>query len=88
MTGYSHVCHLIKLIHWGALERDVWSDKMVLRVMTHTFYFMLRLSSLLSTVVSFVYKAKWWFDESTSVTFRMKSTEKEFFYSLSTLALH
>ena len=30
MTGYSHSCHSIKLIHWGAPERDVLSDKMVL----------------------------------------------------------
>ena len=30
MTGYSHSCHSIKLIHCGALQRDVLSDKMVL----------------------------------------------------------
>ena len=32
-------------------------------VVIHTFYFMLCQSSLLSTVISFVYKDKWWFDE-------------------------
>ena len=36
-------------------------------VVTHIFYFMLFPSSLLSTVISFVYKDKWWFDESISV---------------------
>ena len=46
---------------------------------------MLCQSSLLSTVISFVYKDKWWFDESMSVR---KILEKEFFYSLSTLSLH
>ena len=30
MTGYSHSCYSIKLIHWGEPERDVLSDKMVL----------------------------------------------------------
>ena len=30
MTGYSHSHHSIKLIHWGAPQRDVLSDKMVL----------------------------------------------------------
>ena len=54
-------------------------------VMTRTFYFMLCQSSLLSTVISFVYKEKWWFDESMSVIFCMKIFEKEFLYSLSTL---
>ena len=38
-------------------------------VVTHTFYFMLCKSSLFSTVISFVYKDKWWFDESMSVIF-------------------
>ena len=38
-------------------------------VVTHTFYFKLCQSSLLSTVISFVYKDKWWFDESMSVIF-------------------
>ena len=48
MTGYSHSYHLIKLIHWGAPQRDVLSDKMVLSVVTHSFYFMLCQSSLLA----------------------------------------
>ena len=30
MTGYSHSYHLIELIHCGAPQRDVLSDKMVL----------------------------------------------------------
>ena len=30
MTGYSHSHHLIKLIHFGAPQRDVLSDKIVL----------------------------------------------------------
>ena len=30
MAGYSHSCHSIKLIHWGAPERDVLSNNMVL----------------------------------------------------------
>ena len=38
-------------------------------VVTHTFYFMLCQSSLLSTV----YKDKWWFDESMSVIFCMEN---------------
>ena len=38
-------------------------------VVTHIFYFMLGQSSLLSTVISFVYKDKLWFDESMSVIF-------------------
>ena len=38
-------------------------------VVNHTFYFMLCKSSLFSTVISFVYKDKWWFDESMSVIF-------------------
>ena len=42
----------------------------------------------LSTVISFVYKEKLWFDESMSVIFCMENTWKEFFYSLSTLILH
>ena len=41
---------------------------------TRIFYFMLFQSSLLSTVVSFVYKDKLWFDESMSVIFCMKNT--------------
>ena len=36
-------------------------------MVTHIFYFMLCQSSLLSAVISFVYKDKWWFDESMSV---------------------
>ena len=42
-------------------------------VVTHTFYFMLCQSSLLSTVISFVYKGKWWFDENLSVIFFIES---------------
>ena len=42
-------------------------------VVTHTFYFMLRQSSLLSTVISFVNKDKWWFDEIMSVIFCMEN---------------
>ena len=30
MTGYSHSCHSIKLIHCDAPQRDVLSDKMAL----------------------------------------------------------
>ena len=40
---------------------------------THTFYFMLCKSSLFSTVISFVYKDKGWFDESMSVIFCMEN---------------
>ena len=43
-------------------------------VATHTFYFMLCQSSSLSTVISFVYKDKLWFDESMSVIFCMENT--------------
>ena len=60
MTGYSYSYHSIKLIHFGAPQRDVLSDKMVLSVVTHSFHVMLCQSYLLSTVVSFVYKDKWW----------------------------
>ena len=60
MTGYSHSYHSIKLIHCGAPKRDVLSDKMVFWVMTHSFYFMLCHSYLLSTVISIIYKDKWW----------------------------
>ena len=42
-------------------------------VVTHTFYFMLSKSSLFSTVISFVYKDKWWLDESMSVFFCMEN---------------
>ena len=42
-------------------------------VVTHTFYFMLGKSSLLSTVISFVYKDKRLFDESMSVIFCMEN---------------
>ena len=38
-------------------------------VVTHTFYFVLCKSSLLSSVISFAYKDKLWFDESMSVIF-------------------
>ena len=45
-------------------------------------------SALLSTVISFVYKDKWWFDESMSVIFCIQRIlEKELLYSLSTLIL-
>ena len=55
-------------------------------VVTHTFYFMLCQSSLLSTVISFVYKDKMkWFDESMSIISVWKIFQKEFFYSLSEL---
>ena len=47
MTGYSHLYHSIKLIHCSAPQRDVLSDKMVLWVVTHSFYFMVCQSSLL-----------------------------------------
>ena len=73
MTGYFHLYHSIKLIHCGAPQRDVLSDKMVFWVVTHIFYFMLWQSSLLSTVISFVYKDKLWFDESISVIFCMEN---------------
>ena len=55
-------------------------------MVTHSF--MLCQSSLLSTVISFVYKDKWWFDESMSVIFCMEILEKEFFCSLPTQILH
>ena len=58
MTGYSHSDHSIKLIHYGVSQRDVLSDKMVYWVVIHSFYFMLCQPSLLSTVISFVYKDK------------------------------
>ena len=74
MTSYFHSYHSIKLIHWGAPQRDVLSDKMVLWVVTHSFYFMFCQSSLLSTVISFVYKDKWCFDENMSIIFCMKNT--------------
>ena len=54
-------------------------------MVTHTFYFMLCQSSLLSAVISFVYKDKWWFDEACQLFSVWKIFEKEFFYSLSTL---
>ena len=76
MTGYAHSYHLIKLIHCGAPQRDVVNDKMVLWVVTHIFYLMLCQSSLLSTVISFAYKDKWWLDESMSVIFCMENTWK------------
>ena len=60
MTGYSHSYHLMKLIHYSAPQRDVLSDTTVFWVVTHSFYFMLCQSYLLSTVISFVYKDKWW----------------------------
>ena len=45
-------------------------------VVTHTFHFMFCQSSFLSTVISFVYKDKWWFDESMSVIFYMENIGK------------
>ena len=42
-------------------------------VAAHTFYFVLCKSSLFNTVISFVYKDKWWFDESMSVIFCMEN---------------
>ena len=88
MTCDSYAYHRIKLIHCGARQRDVLSDKMVFWMVTHSFYFMFCQSSLLSTVISFVYKDKWWFDESMSVTSVWKILEKELFYSLPTLTLY
>ena len=76
MTGYSHLYHSIKLIHCGAPQSDVFSDKMVFWVVTHSFYFMLCQSYLLSTVISFVYKDKLWFEEYMSVIFCMENTWK------------
>ena len=58
MTGYSHSYHSVKLIHYSATQRDVLSDKMVFWVVTHSFHSTLCQSSLLSTVISFVYKDK------------------------------
>ena len=43
-------------------------------VVTHIFYFMLCQSSLLSTVISFVYKDKLWLDEIMSVNLCMENT--------------
>ena len=60
ITGYSHSYHSIKFIHCGAPQRDILSDKMVFCVVTHSFYFMLCQSYLLSTVISFVNKDNWW----------------------------
>ena len=68
MTDYSNSYHSIKLIHCGAPQRGVLSDKVV----THIFCFMLCQSYLLSAVISFVYKDKLWFDESMSVIFCME----------------
>ena len=45
-------------------------------VVTHTFYFMLYKSFLFSTVISFAYKDKWWFDESMSVIFCLENIWK------------
>ena len=79
MTGYSHSYHSVKLIHCGAPQRDVLSDKMVFWMVTRVFYFMLCQSSLLSTVISFVYKDKWWFDESMSSIFCIENTSKRIY---------
>ena len=73
MTGYSHSYNSIKLIHCGAAQRDVLSKKNgVVSGDSYSFYFMLCQSSLVSTVISSVYKDKWWFDESISVIFCME----------------
>ena len=74
MTRYAHSYHSLKLIYCGAPQRDVLSDKMVFRVVTHSFYFMLCQSYLSSTVIIFVYKDKLWFDESMSVIFCIENT--------------
>ena len=74
MTGYSNSYHSIKLIYCGAPQRDVLSDKMVFSLVTRSFYFMLCQPYLLSTVISFVYKDKFWFNESMSVIFCMENT--------------
>ena len=79
MTGYSHSYQLIKLIHCSALQRVVLSDKIMFGVVTHSFYFMLCQSYLLSAVISFVYKDKWWFDESMSVIFYLENIENNSF---------
>ena len=39
MTGFSHSYHSMKLIHCGAPQIDVLSDKMVLSVVTHSLEF-------------------------------------------------
>ena len=38
MTGYSYLYHSIKLIHWGAPQTDVLSDKMVLWICLKKIY--------------------------------------------------
>ena len=55
MTGYPHSYHLTERIHCSVPQRDVLSDKMVLWVVTHSFYFMLCQSYLLSTVISLLF---------------------------------
>ena len=42
-------------------------------VVTHTFYYMLCKSSLFSTVISFVFKDKLWFNKSMAVIFCVES---------------
>ena len=37
VTGYSYSYHSIKRIHYGAPQRDVLSDKMVLWLVIHIF---------------------------------------------------
>ena len=76
MFGYSHSYHSIKLARCGAAQRDALSDKMVFRVVTHGFNFMLCQSYLFSNVISFVYEDKWWSDETMSVVFCMENTSK------------
>ena len=61
MTGHSHSFHAIKLIHCGAPQRDVLSDKMVLWVVADSYFYSMLCQSFLSgTVISYVYKDKWW----------------------------
>ena len=84
LTGYSHSYHSIKLIHCGAPQRDVLSVLFIKycyklsiqrqTVVTDIFYFILCQSFILSTVISFVYKDKLWFDENMSVIFCMENT--------------
>ena len=87
MTGCSHSYRSIKFIHCSAPQRDALSDKMVLWVVNHNFYFMLCHSFLLSTVISFVYKANGGSIKACQLSSVWKILEKEFFYFLLTLIL-
>ena len=60
---YFMLCQSFKYCYELCIQRRM--------AVTHVVYFMLCQSSLLSTVISFVYKDKLWFDESTSVIFCM-----------------